>query len=193
LRRRFACAAAIAGAATVFAAGGAQAAVMNFDGQQIRVTEFLGDATLPTAEEVVLVDESVELSDFGSGSGGFLSFDIDIGASTIEFVSNDDIPQAPGTFGFTFADDMDAIMRILTASVTSSEGYTGLVQDSVRVVDGGNGIVVDFENVGIAADSRLQIDVAFAESPSGVIPLPATLPLALGGFALLAGLGRRRG
>ena len=88
---------------------------------------------------------------------------------------------------------MNALLRILTAGMTSSDGYTGLAPPHPHRADDGNGIVVDFENVGIMAGSRLQIDVTFAQPPSGVIPLPATLPLALGGFALLAGLRRRRG
>ena len=84
-------------------------------------------------------------------------------------------------------------MRILTAGIASSEGFTGIAANTVSVTDDGNGIIVDFEDVGMIAGALMQIDVTFAQAPAGVVPLPATLPLALGGFAALAGLRRRRG
>ncbi len=183
----------VVGAGLAMGTGDAEAAALSFDGQQIRVSEFLGDPEFATAEEVVVANDGVELEDFGFTDGGFFSFDIDIGASQIVLVSNQEIQQAPGTFGFFFADEADSIMRILTAGIASSEGFTGIAANTVSVTDDGNGIIVDFEDVGMIAGALMQIDVTFAQAPAGVVPLPATLPLALGGFAALAGLRRRRG
>lgn len=179
-------------AALLTLGGAAEAAPVSFDGQQVRVSEFLFDPSFVTAEEVVSVGDGVELPNFGAAEGGFFRFGIDIGATSITLVANQTLAQAPGSFGFAFADAASAITRIVGAEIVASEGYTGIDEDTLAIVSGGDGILLNLKNVGVSAGSLLRIDVAFAETPGGVIPLPGTLPLALGGFAVLGVFRRRR-
>lgn len=174
--------------AIAVANGPVHAAVTDFYGQEVQVSEFLDAVT--TAQETVMVGDNVELEDFGQSAGGLFNFDIDIGASTIDIDSLEAFPSGPSLpFGFVFSDVSGTFDSILSALIGSSTGFTGLAQNAISVI-GGNEIVVDFEGVGIEDGAALRIDVTFADPAT--IPLPATLPL-LGGLVGFAALGRRRG
>ena len=182
--RLFACAA-LAVACVTFSTDAA-AAVMTFDGETILVTEEFGG--FPDASQEVLVGDGAELLGFG-----VLNFDIDIGASSIGLLANSFVPGGGALFGFGFADVDMAVSRIVSVSVGSQSGFSGLDAGNLGIFQNGNKVVVDFGGVAIDQGDSLLIDVTFEDLPTdGVIPLPATLPLALGGLAALAALGRRR-
>lgn len=184
--RLLGCVAALGAAA--LAAEPAAASVVDFEGQRVEAQEFqepLGIVAVATAT----VGSGVEFDDFGT----FLNFDIDFGATTIDLISNVEIPAQGGlSFGFNFLDADGAISEIVDVFVIGNpDGYTGLVSDSIRPINGGAGFVIDFDGVGVTQGAELNLGVMFRDS-AAVIPLPATLPLALAGFGALAALGRRR-
>lgn len=176
----------VAGAAAgLVLAATAQAATTNFDGQVIRVTDEIGGFPITTAD--VTVGPGVELANFG-----FLDFDIDIGATTIDLLANSTIPVGGGIFGLGFSDVNAMVSSIVSVMIGSQSGFSGFTAANLGIVDSGNKIVIDFGGVDIVAGDVLLLDVTFKEASGGVIPLPATLPLLLGGFAALAAFRRSR-
>ena len=183
--RLFACAA-VAVACAAFSTD-ATASVMTFDDQTILVTEEFG-GIIATSQEVP-VGDGVEIEGVG-----FLNIDINIGASSIALLANATIPPGGGLFGFGFADVDMTVSPIVSVAVGSQSGFAGLGAANLGITENGNKIVVNFGGVAIDQGDSLLLEVTFEDpSPDGVIPLPATLPLALGGLAAFAALGRRRG
>ena len=182
--RLFACVVGLVGGMT-FGTGAATAEVVDFFGQEVLVSEtFAGDPVLDPPPPVVMVGDNVELENFG-----FLDFDIDLGANSIGFLANEPLSAGGGLFGFSFEDAGDMIDMIAGVTIASNEGFDGFGPGNISF--DADEIVVDFTGVAYEADSTLLLDVSFRD-PTAVIPLPASLPLVLGGVAALGIVGRRR-
>ena len=91
-----------------------------------------------------------------------------------------------GTFG---EEVTDVGMRVLTAILTpgASVEYDGAWTGEAESFEPDSSSLLDFSG------SFRITSVESDQPPPGVIPLPASLPLALGGLALLAGIALRRG
>ena len=187
-RLKFACA---LGALVVGGTGWANATPMTFEGRSVLVQEFIEEPPFILTELPVTVGPGVELEGFGNSAGGIFFFNIDLAATSITLTTIDGFDNDAGIFGFRFSDAENMIDPFRSATIAASSLFTGLSDSSVRIVDN-ELIVVDFENVGAEAGATMRIEVEFIDTETPVIPLPATLPLALGGIAALGLAGRLR-
>ena len=119
---------------------------------------------------------------------------VDDDTISLEFMGS--LQSILGDAGFVFSDTADLISPFKSLSVTAPNfvGLTG----ADAVIESGNEFRLRFQGVTeiLAEDGGLPtilLDVEFGGNGGvGVVPLPATLPLALGGIGLLVAAGRRR-
>lgn len=128
------------------------------------------------------------------GSDAFANseFTIDEGGAEVAFtdltsdtVFGDELGGADlGTAGEEVIDDGT---RVLTAILTpgASIAYDGAWTGEAESFEPDSSSLLDFSG-------SFRITSVESDQPQAVIPLPASLPLALGGLALLAGVARRR-